>query len=65
VLCKSTILDLPKHSSQTRQGWTTSKLVVLDVNLINQEAIDQEAELLNYLATDENTFKLFTGSTTR
>jgi hypothetical protein len=65
VLCKSTILDLPKHSSQTLQDWTTPKLVVLDVNLINQEAIDQEAKLLNYLATDENTFKLFTGSTTR
>jgi hypothetical protein len=27
--------------------------------------MDQEAELLNYLATDENAFKLFTGSTSR
>lgn len=26
--------------------------------------MDQEAELLNYLATDENAFKLFTGSAT-
>ncbi len=65
MLCKSTILNLQKHSSQIRQDWTTPKLVVLDVNLINQEAIDQEAELLNYLATDENAFKLFTGSTGR
>lgn len=65
MLCKSAMLDLPKHSSQTRQDWVTPKLMVLDINLINQQALDQEAELLNYLATDENAFKLFTGSTTR
>ena len=35
----------------------------MDVKLINQQAMDQEAELLNYLATDENAFKLFSGST--
>jgi hypothetical protein len=34
---------------------------VIDVSLINQQAIEQEAELLNYLATDENAFKLFRG----
>lgn len=45
--------------------WVTPELIVIDVKLINQQAMDQEAELLNYLATDENAFKLFTGSTTR
>ena len=42
--------------------WVTPELIVIDVNLINQQAIEQEAELLNYLATDENAFKLFNGS---
>lgn len=47
-----------------KQPWVTPELVVIDVKLINQQAMDQEAELLNYLATDENAFKLFTGSAT-
>ncbi len=47
-----------------KQPWVTPELVVIDVKLINQQAMDQEAELLNYLATDENAFKLFSGSTT-
>jgi len=33
--------------------------MVIDINLINHQAMYQEAELLNYLATDENAFKLF------
>lgn len=41
--------------------WVTPELIVIDVNLINQQAIEQEAELLNYLATDENAFRLFRG----
>ena len=42
--------------------WVTPELIVIDVKLINQQAMDQEAELLNYLAKDENAFKLFNGS---
>ena len=42
--------------------WVAPELIVIDVKLINQQAMDQEAELLNYLATDENAFKLFNGS---
>lgn len=42
--------------------WVTPELIVIDVKLINQQAMDQEAELLNYLATDENAFRLFSGS---
>ena len=42
--------------------WVAPELIVIDVKLINQQAMDQEAELLNYLATDENAFKLFSGS---
>lgn len=41
--------------------WVAPELIVIDVKLINQQAIEQEAELLNYLATDENAFKLFRG----
>ena len=49
----------------TKKSWVTPEIIVIDVNLINQQAMDQEAGLLNYLATDENAFKLFSGSTTR
>jgi len=55
-------LNQPKQNT-TKQPWVTPELIVIDVKLINQQAMDQEAELLNYLATDENAFRLFTGST--
>lgn len=54
-----------KDSSQlrnTKQPWVTPQLVVIDVNLINQQAMEQETELLNLLANDENAFRLFSGS---
>jgi len=58
--------DVPLEQNTTpKLPWVKPELVVLDVKLINQQAMDQEAELLNYLATDENAFKLFTGSTGR
>lgn len=56
-------MNQPKQNTP-KQPWVTPELIVIDVKLINQQAMDQEAELLNYLATDENAFKLFSGSTT-
>jgi len=46
----------------SKQPWVAPQLVVLNVNLINQQAMEQEAELLNLLANDENAFRLFSGS---
>jgi hypothetical protein len=56
-------LSQPEQNTTPKLPWVKPELIVLDVKLINQQAMDQEAELLNYLATDENAFKLFTGST--
>ena len=42
--------------------WVAPELIVIDIKAINQLDMEQEAELLNYLATDENAFKLFIGS---
>jgi len=56
-------LNQPEQNSTPKLPWVTPEIIVIDVNLINQQAMDQEAELLNYLATDENAFKLFSGST--
>jgi len=53
-------LSQPEQNSTPKLPWVTPEIIVIDVNLINQQAMDQEAELLNYLATDENAFKLFT-----
>ncbi|MFM7510334.1 MAG: hypothetical protein ACKO33_00995 [Bacteroidota bacterium] len=58
-------MSQPEQNSTPKLPWVTPEIIVIDVNLINQQAMDQEAELLNYLATDENAFKLFSGSTTR
>ena len=55
-------MNQPKQNTTPKLPWVKPELIVLDVKLINQQAIDQEAELLNYLATDENAFKLFNGS---
>lgn len=56
-------MNQPEQNSTPKLPWVTPEIIVIDVNLINQQAMDQEAELLNYLATDENAFKLFSGST--
>lgn len=45
-----------------KQPWVAPQLIALNVNLINQQAMEQEAELLNMLANDENAFRLFSGS---
>jgi hypothetical protein len=42
--------------------WVAPQLTILNVNLINQQAMEQEVELLNMLANDENAFRLFSGS---
>jgi len=54
-------LNQPEQNTP-KLPWVAPELIVIDVKLINQQAMDQEAELLNYLATDENAFKLFSGS---
>jgi hypothetical protein len=51
------------HQEKTKQPWVPPQLLVIDVKLINQQALEQEAALLNWLANDENAFRLFTGST--
>lgn len=56
-------MSQPEQNTTPKLPWVKPELIVLDVKLINQQAMDQEAELLNYLATDENAFKLFSGST--
>jgi len=53
-------LNQPEQNTP-KLPWVAPELLVIDVSLINQQAIEQEAELLNYLATDENAFKLFRG----
>lgn len=55
-------MSQPEQNTTPKLPWVKPELIVLDVKLINQQAMDQEAELLNYLATDENAFKLFSGS---
>lgn len=55
-------MNQPKQQSLPKQPWVTPQLVVIDVNLINQQAMEQEAALLNLLANDENAFRLFNGS---
>ena len=45
-----------------KQPWVAPQLIALNVNLINQQAMEQEAELINLLANDENAFRLFSGS---
>jgi hypothetical protein len=54
-------LNQPEQNTTPKLPWVAPALLVLDINLINQQAMDQEAELLNYLATDENAFRLFRG----
>lgn len=54
-------MSQPEQNTTPKLPWVKPELIVIDVNLINQQAIEQEAELLNYLATDENAFKLFRG----
>ncbi|MFM8256431.1 MAG: tail fiber domain-containing protein [Bacteroidota bacterium] len=55
-------MSQPEQNTTPKLPWVTPEIIVIDVNLINQQAMDQEAELLNYLATDENAFRLFSGS---
>lgn len=54
-------MNQPEQNTTPKLPWVAPALLVLDINLINQQAMDQEAELLNYLATDENAFRLFRG----
>lgn len=42
--------------------WQTPAIVDIDAVQIKQEISQQDAELLNLLASDENSFRLLTGS---
>lgn len=52
----------PAANSQEKLPWTTPQVVELDIKRINQQMDQQEMELMNLLATDENAFRLLTGS---
>jgi hypothetical protein len=43
--------------------WSSPLLIEINTELIKQEINQQDAELLNLIATDENTFRLLSGST--
>lgn len=55
-------MSQPEQNITPKLPWVKPELVVLDFKLINQYAMDQEVELLNYLASDENAIRLFSGS---
>lgn len=42
--------------------WHTSAVVDINTEQIKQEISQQDAELLNLLASDDNSFRLLTGS---
>ena len=52
----------PAENNQEKLPWTTPQVVELDIKRINQQMDQQEMELMNLMATDENAFRLLTGS---
>jgi len=54
-------MNQPVNQLEPKQPWVTPQLVELDIKRITQQMEQQEAEIMNYLATDENAFKFFRG----
>ena len=45
-----------------RESWSAPELLIINTDQIKQEISQQDTELLNLLASDENSFRLLTGS---
>lgn len=45
-----------------RESWSAPQLILINTEQIKQEISQQDTELLNLLASDENSFRLLTGS---
>lgn len=52
----------PVNQLEPKQPWVTPQLVELDIKRITQQMEQQEVDLMNYLASDPDAFKLMTGS---
>jgi hypothetical protein len=51
------------YLNRNKKIWSTPILIQINIELIKQQINQQDAELLNLIATDENTFRLLSGST--
>jgi hypothetical protein len=51
------------YFNRNKKNWSTPILIQINIELVKQEINQQDAELLNLIATDENTFRLLSGST--
>ena len=49
-------MNQPSNQTESKLPWVTKQLVELDIKRITQQMDQQEAEIMNYLASDENAF---------
>ena len=52
-----------QYTPQDKKAWITPVIEDLNIKLIKQNISQQDLEILNLLATDENAFRLLSGST--
>jgi hypothetical protein len=50
------------YFNRNKQPWTGPELILINTDQIKQEISQQDSELLNLLSSDENAFRLLTGS---
>lgn len=53
---------MKNSNNHKKQPWSAPQLLIINTDQIQQEISQQDTELLNLLASDENSFRLLTGS---